>query len=247
MNRKLLGLAALCSLMLLGCNELGAPAAKKTLTTDKDKYSYAFGAFFGMQANQQLVARDSIDMDLDVFIQAFKERYNNDSAKFLMNDSTIFATLNEFSMKQQAEKAKKDSIAAEKSLTEQKDFLEKNKSAEGVVVTPTGLQYTVLQEGTGVAPGDSDIVSVHYVGTLLNGNEFDNSVKRGTPLEFPVTAVIPGWTEMLKLMKVGSKVKAWIPSELGYGALGRMPMIPGNSLLIFEMELLDTKAPEAAK
>lgn len=247
MNRKLLWIATICSFALMGCNEMGASTAKKSLTTEKDKYSYAFGAFFGMQANQQLVARDSIDLDLDVFVQAFKERYKNDSAKYLMNDSLIFATLNEFSMKHQAEKMAKDSIAAEKNLTTQKDFLEKNKSAEGVVTTESGLQYQMIHQGTGVVPTDTDIVSVHYTGTLLDGSEFDNSLKRGAPAEFPVNAVIPGWTEILKLMKTGSKVKVWIPSDLGYGPRGRMPMIPGHSLLVFEMELLETKAPEAQK
>ena len=90
-------------------------------------------------------------------------------------------------------------------------------------------------------------MKVHYTGTLLDGKEFDSSVKRGEPLEFPINAVIPGWTEMLKLMKVGEKVTAWIPSDLAYGPYGRPPQIPGNSMLIFEMELIDTHAAEAPK
>ena len=121
---------------------------------------------------------------------------------------------------------------------------EKNKTQEGVVTTASGLQYKVLKEGTGEIPNDSSIVSVHYTGTLLDGKKFDSSVDRGKPMEFPVRAVIPGWTEMLKLMKTGSKVQAWIPSELGYGAR-KMSAIPANSLLVFEMELLEIKAPEA--
>ncbi len=241
MNIRMLLAVGLCSAVLFGCDEMGGAASKKTLVTEKDKYSYALGAHFGTQAHFQLVERDSIDLDLAVFVQAFMERYKQDSAKYLMTDSVVFATLNEFSMKKQQEKMVKDSIAAEANLVAEKTFLEKNKTQAGVVSTASGLQYKVITQGTGAVPGDSSIVTVHYTGTLLDGKEFDSSVKRGQPAEFPIAAVIPGWTEMLKLMKVGSKVQAWIPSELAYGPRGRMPMIPGNSLLVFEMELLGTK------
>ena len=126
-------------------------------------------------------------------------------------------------------------------------FLAKNKTAEGVVVTESGLQYKVITEGKGESPNDSSTVSVHYTGKLLDGSEFDSSVKRGQPAEFPVRAVIPGWTELLKLMKTGEKVVAWIPSELAYGTYGRPPLIPGNSVLEFEVELLSVNAPDSVK
>ena len=113
------------------------------------------------------------------------------------------------------------------------------------MTTESGLQYKVITEGTGATPADGDIVKVHYTGTLLDGTKFDSSVDRGEPLEFPIGAVIPGWTEMLKLMKVGGKVTAWIPSDLAYGPRGRGPQIPGNSALVFEMELIDTHAADA--
>ena len=133
-------------------------------------------------------------------------------------------------------------IAAEKNKAEGEAFLAKNKTAEGVVTTASGLQYKVETEGTGATPTDEDKVKVHYTGTLLNGEKFDSSIDRGQPLEFPVTAVIAGWTEMLKLMKVGEKVTAWIPSELAYGPRGNRA-IPGNSVLKFEMELLEVIPP----
>ena len=229
MNKKLIIAAGALAFALTGCDQLcQGPKTKTALVTDKDKYSYALGAHFGNQARFQLVTRDSIDLDLDLFIQAFKERYNEDSAHFLMNDSTIFQTLTDLSQARQAEKNKKDSLAAEANKAAGEAFLAKNKTEEGVVTTESGLQYKVITEGTGATPADGDIVKVHYTGTLLDGTKFDSSVDRGEPLEFPIGAVIPGWTEMLKLMKVGGKVTAWIPSDLAYGPRGRGPQIPGN-------------------
>lgn len=248
MNKKVIVAAGALALVLTGCDQLcpnQGPKTKTTLVTEKDKYSYALGAHFGNQAQFQLVARDSIDLDLDLFIQAFVERYKQDSAKYLMADSTIFQTLTELSQSRQAEKARKDSIAAANNKAAGEAFLAQNKTAEGVVTTESGLQYKVMTEGTGVTPSDSDVVKVHYTGTLLDGTKFDSSIDRGEPLEFPIGAVIPGWTEMLKLMKVGEKVTAWIPSDLAYGPRGRGPQIPGNSTLVFEMELIDTHAPGA--
>lgn len=248
MNKKMLLAAGAIALAMTGCDQLNqAPKAKTALVTDKDKYSYALGAHFGNQAHFQLVTRDSIDLDIDVFIQAFKERYNEDSAHFLMNDSIIFQTLTDLSQARQNEKNKKDSLAAEANKAAGEAFLAKNKTAEGVVTTESGLQYKVIVEGTGATPADGHIVKVHYTGTLLDGTKFDSSIDRGEPLEFPISAVIPGWTEMLKLMKVGEKVTAWIPSDIAYGPRGRGPQIPGNSTLVFEMELIDTRSAEEPK
>ena len=250
MNKKLIIAAGALAMMMTGCDQLcpskSAPA-KANLVTEKDSNSYAFGAHFANQVYQQLIARDSLELDVDIFVQAFRDRFSQDSSKVLMNDSMVFATLMNIQQKKQDEMRKKDSIANETRKAENAAFFEKNKTAEGVVTTESGLQYKILTEGTGATPGDSDIVKVHYTGTLLDGKEFDSSVKRGEPLEFPINAVIPGWTEMLKLMKVGEKVTAWIPSDLAYGPYGRPPQIPGNSMLIFEMELIDTHAAEAPK
>ncbi|MCL4102128.1 FKBP-type peptidyl-prolyl cis-trans isomerase FkpA/FKBP-type peptidyl-prolyl cis-trans isomerase FklB [Fibrobacter sp. UWH9] len=250
MNKKMLLAAGAIALAMTGCDQLcqgSAPAKKTALVTEKDKYSYALGAHFGNQAHFQLVTRDSIDLDIDVFIQAFKERYNEDSASFLMNDSVIFQTLTDLSQSRQKEKEMKDSIAAANNKAAGEAFLAQNKTAEGVVTTESGLQYKVITEGTGATPADGHIVKVHYTGTLLDGTKFDSSVDRGEPLEFPIGAVIPGWTEMLKLMKVGEKVTAWIPSDIAYGPRGRGPQIPGNSTLVFEMELIDTHSADEPK
>ena len=248
MKTKLIVAAGAIAMLMGGCDQFCAEqgsGTKTSLVTDKDKFSYALGAHFGNQAHFQLVTRDSIDLDIDLFVQAFKERYQQDSAKYLMTDSVVFANLMELQKKNNDERAKKDSIANEGRKAAGEAFLATNKTAEGVVTTESGLQYKIITEGTGATPGDSDIVKVHYTGTLLDGTKFDSSVDRGEPLEFPINAVIPGWTEMLKLMKVGEKVTAWIPSGLAYGPHGRGPQIPGNSLLVFEMELIDTHAANA--
>lgn len=129
-----------------------------------------------------------------------------------------------------------DSAAA---LEEEKAFMEKNGKAEGVITTASGLQYQVLTAGKGgERPGPKDVVRVHYEGKLLSGKVFDSSIARGEPIEFPVDQVIPGWTEALQLMEIGSKFRLFIPSKLGYGPHGAGSVIPPNATLIFEVELI---------
>jgi len=118
-------------------------------------------------------------------------------------------------------------------------FLEQNKKRPGVITLPDGLQYEIITKGTGPIPTAKDTVSANYIGTLINGTEFDNSYKRGEPLTIPVSGVIRGWTEALELMPVGSKWKLFIPSDLGYGDRGAGGAIPGGAALIFEIELLN--------
>ena len=139
--------------------------------------------------------------------------------------------LQEMAMKKQQETAETNAKAG-------KEYLEKNKSAAGVKTTASGLQYIVEKEGTGPSPKKDDVVKVHYKGTLTNGEQFDSSIERGQPAEFPVGGVIPGWTEALQLMKVGGKAKLFIPAELAYGPSGR-PGIPPNSVLLFDVELIE--------
>lgn len=125
-----------------------------------------------------------------------------------------------------------------------KTLLEENAKRDGVITTKSGLQYEVVQKGTGAKPGEKDIVKVNYEGKLADGKVFDSSIQRGEPVEFAVNTVIPGWVEALQLMQVGEKVKLYIPSELAYGANGVPPVIPPNSVLIFDVELLDIKKPD---
>lgn len=120
-------------------------------------------------------------------------------------------------------------------------FLADNKAKPGVVTLPSGLQYIVEKQGTGRKPSATDTVECHYRGTLIDGKEFDSSYKRGQTASFPVNQVIPGWTEILQRMPVGSKYKVFIPSDLGYGPRGAGADIPPNSALIFEIELISIK------
>jgi len=132
--------------------------------------------------------------------------------------------------------------AAAAAVEEEKKFMAENGKKDGVITTASGLQYEVLQAGNGGdKPGPRDVVKVHYEGKLLNGNIFDSSIQRGEPIEFPVNQVIAGWTEALQLMEVGSKFRLFIPAKLGYGAQGAGNVIPPNSALIFEVELLGFK------
>ena len=212
-----------------------ATVQKDTLVTPKQRYSYALGMDMGH-------ALKNVDADIDEEILLRSIRDQMDGKTPMMSDSDAQKSLQELLVQIQQKKEQKTVEAAKKALDDEKAFLEKNKTQAGVVTTASGLQYKIVKEGTGAVPGDSSIVTVHYTGTLLGGKEFDSSIKRGQPAEFPVGAVIPGWSEMLKLMKVGEKVQAWIPSELAYGPRGRLPMIPGNSLLVFDVELLGVKA-----
>lgn len=129
----------------------------------------------------------------------------------------------------------------EKSNEEQENFLKENSAKEGVVTLPSGLQYLILEEGTGEKPTSHSVVTVHYEGSLINGKVFDSSYKRGAPATFGVGQVIAGWTEALQLMPVGSKWRLFIPSELGYGARGAGGSIPPHSTLVFDVELLSKR------
>ena len=193
------------------------------------------------------IANINVPLKLDVIIAAIHDEVDS-SRTVLMTDSTAEAALQDLLLKMQQQKQADEKAAAKKALDEQAAFLAKNIMDSTVKTTPKGVQYKVLKDSAGISPKASDKVKVHYIGSLLNGTEFDNSVKRGDPLEFPVNAVIEGWQDLLQVMKEGMKVKAWIPSALAYGEAGVPPLIPANSLLVFEVELLKVYAetPDSA-
>jgi FKBP-type peptidyl-prolyl cis-trans isomerase len=158
-----------------------------------------------------------------------------------MADSTMQATLMAFQVRMMGIQHERDSIAGIENRSTGEQFLAGNKGKDGVKTTASGLQYKVLKEGTGPRPQPTSQVTVHYKGTLLDGKQFDSSYDRREPATFPLNRVIPGWTEGVQLMTVGSKYQFWIPSDLAYGPQGSPPTIPPNSTLVFEVELLSFK------
>lgn len=211
------------------------------LTDEKSRVSYAIGMMLG----QNFFKRNNLDtnsVDMDIVAQGLKAIQSG--ATPLLSPEEMKATLTsfqkEFAAKQQAQRAQE----AIKNKADGAAFLAANLKNPGVVSLPDGLQYQVITNGSGSIPSPTDRVSVNYRGTLIDGTEFDSSYKRGKPAEFPVNAVIHGWTEALEKMPVGSKWKLFIPSDLAYGESGR-PGIPPNSVLIFDIELLSTLAAPA--
>jgi FKBP-type peptidyl-prolyl cis-trans isomerase FklB len=212
-----------------------APAALKT---DKDKTSYAIGSDLG---NKLKMA--SIDVDPAILSRAIKDVLTG--GKPAMTDEEVHAKLMELSkqVQQAQQEAQKKQMEANKVLGEKNRkegdaFLAENKSKEGVVALPSGLQYKILKAGDGPKPTTADTVTCNYRGTLLDGKEFDSSYKRGQPASFPVTGVIKGWTEALQLMPAGSKWQLFIPADLAYGDRQAGPDITPGSTLVFEVELL---------
>jgi len=214
------------------------------LSDDKSKVSYAIGMAYGQNLFKRM-GLGTNDIDIDTLVQGMKA-IQSGTTPLLTEDemqTTLKAAQKEFAAKQQAVREKE----AAKNKADGDAFLAANQKNAGVVTLPDGLQYLVVTNGTGPVPAPGDRVSVNYRGTLIDGTEFDSSYKRGQPAEFPVTAVIHGWTEALEKMPIGSKWKLFIPPDLAYGEHGR-PGIPPNSVLIFDIELLGTKAtpPPAA-
>jgi FKBP-type peptidyl-prolyl cis-trans isomerase FklB len=213
-----------------------------TLKTDKDKQSYAIGLNIGKS-----MKHDGVDIDTAVLARGIKDAVAG--GKVLMTDDEIKATLTALSASLKKASEAKAAALGNKNKTEGDAFLAANKSKDGVVALPSGLQYKILKEGSGPKPTASDSVVCNYKGTLLDGTEFDSSYKRGQPATFPVGQVIKGWTEALQLMPVGSKWQLFVPSDLAYGPRSPGGEIGPNSTLVFEVELLSIQAkpePKAA-
>lgn len=215
-------------------------AFAQELKTEKDKVSY----MVGMDVGKGLASiKDEIDMA--VVIQALQASVKGD--KTALTQEEALKVRQDFMTKLQAKRAAEEKAKAETNKKAGDDFLAKNKAKKGVTTTASGLQYEVLKAGTGPKPKDTDTVQVHYTGTLLDGTKFDSSVDRGEPATFPLKGVIPGWTEGLQLMPVGSKYKFFIPAALAYGENGPGPIGP-NATLTFEVELIKIVPPaETAK
>lgn len=235
---KLLSIT-LVGTVLFSCNKSGV--TNKALNTQLDSVSYAIG----MDVARNIKTNAS-EIDKDIFIQGLVNVL--DSTSMLIEEEKAREVINVYFKSKQEEARAKQQAEALKKVEEQfndnkvagENFLEENKTKEGVQTTASGLQYIVLKEGTGEKPEAASKVKVHYHGTNIDGEVFDSSVDRGTPSEFLVNQVIKGWTEGLQLMPVGSKYKFFIPQELSYGAFPRQGgKIKPFDALIFEVELLE--------
>jgi FKBP-type peptidyl-prolyl cis-trans isomerase len=221
-----LTVAAVLVFVSVGCN-------KVSLDNDKSKGSYAIGQQIGKSLKMQ-----NADIEVKALVAGLNDALEGKDGKLKPEEMQgALQKMQEAAMAKAMEAAKENEKKGD-------EWLAKNKAKPGVKSTESGLQYEVVTEGDGASPKDTDVVKVHYTGTLITGEKFDSSVDRGEPAEFPVNGVIPGWTEALKIMKKGAKYKLASPAKLAYGAQGR-PGIPPNSTLLFDVQLIDIKAPAA--
>jgi len=220
-------LSILCLSALIACNGQKGKT-KVDLNSKSDSVAYAIGASIGGS-----MKKDGLDsLNLDILKQGLNAALHGDSVMIdpMQSQMVIQAYL------QDKQKSK-----GEANLAIGKKFLAENKSKPGVVELPDGLQYQVFKEGTGAMPALTDTVTVNYVGSLIDGTEFDGSKDHGGPQPWPVSGYIKGWSEALQMMKVGSKWKLFVPAALAYGERGNGPKIQPNSTLVFELELLAIK------
>lgn len=221
------------SLTLLGGILYFASCQQKSSTSSKlenelDSVSYSLG----VSVAQNLKMSGMEEINADLFAQGIEDMMKTDTPQIIpaVADQLINSYLTELRTR-----------ASEKSKKESEDFLAENKEKDGIDTTESGLQYEVIQQGSGATPDENDQVTVHYTGKTINGNIFDSSVERGEPVTFNVGQVIPGWTEGLQLMQEGGKMRFYIPSELAYGTRGAGPDIPPHSALIFDVELISVE------
>lgn len=218
----------------------GGSHKSASLKSAVDSASYAIGISTGAGYKENLKTLPGGEANVDDLIAGFIQAIKGDSAAMKMTPQEAQQYLQTYFVEAQAREAAKSKEEGEK-------FLAENKTKEGVITTESGLQYQVITEGTGAKPTAEDRVKVHYTGTLLDGTKFDSSVDRGEPAEFGVSQVIKGWTEGLQIMPAGSKYIFWIPSELAYGERGAGQDIKPNSVLKFEVELLEVIKADAKK
>jgi FKBP-type peptidyl-prolyl cis-trans isomerase len=227
---SVLALAALCAVQF-SCGPKAGVQGKTSLKTFEEQKSYMMGVDIASNIKSL-----KTDVDFDALVQGLgdviKER------PMLIEKPTLDSIRQVFTMQLREQQMAGMKEASEKNAKEGDAFLAANKTKPGVVTTASGLQYVVEKMGSGPKPKATDKVKVNYEGTLIDGKIFDSSIKRGQPAEFQVNGVIPGWTEALQLMPVGSKFKLFVPSNLAYGDHGAGPEIGPGAMLIFEVELL---------
>ncbi len=224
---RLAASVAVLTLVLVGCDNTAA--VSPDLKTPAQKASYGIGLSMGKNLSQEGMD----DLDSQAVALGIEDALTKKDQR--LSDDELMEAFSFLQARAQERMSALNDAAAKAGA----DFLAENAKRDGVITTESGLQYEVIAKAEGAQPKVSDVVSVHYQGTLVDGSVFDSSIERGEPVEFPVGGVIPGWVEGLQLMSVGEKYKFYIPSELAYGAQSPTPAIPANSTLVFEVELLD--------
>ncbi len=218
-------------LLMLACSKESGQTAKTELLNSSEELGYTIGMDIGRSLTNL-----KKEIDLDAVLQGIQDQfYDRDP---LLTTKAALKIKQDFAQRQQEAAEAELKKLAEKNKKEGGAFLAKNKKKKGMITTASGLQYIVEKEGTGKTPKASDVASINYRGTLLDGTEFDSSYKRGKPSSFPVSGIIPGWQEALQLMKVGGKYRVFIPPSLAYGDRGAGPHIGPKATLIFDIELL---------
>lgn len=218
-------------------------AADSKFTDAKEKNSYAMGVMIANQIKKNL-QQGQFDISQETLLKAFTEAFTGKPT--LVTEAEATGIFRAYSQELQAKLQEKKKAEAEKNKKAGEEFLAANKTKEGVVTLPSGLQYKIIKQGDGPKPAATDMVVTHYKGTLIDGTEFDSSYTRGEPATFAANRVIKGWTEALQLMPVGSKWQLFIPSELAYGPSGQPPKIAPSSTLVFDIELISIKETPAA-
>lgn len=224
---RLAASVAVLTLVLAGCDNTAEVSSD--LKTPAQKASYGIGLSMGKNLSQEGMD----DLDSQAVALGIEDALTKKDQR--LSDDELMEAFSFLQARAQERMSALNDAAAKAGA----DFLAENAKRDGVITTESGLQYEVIAKAEGAQPKVSDVVSVHYQGTLVDGSVFDSSIERGEPVEFPVGGVIPGWVEGLQLMSVGEKYKFYIPSELAYGAQSPTPAIPANSTLVFEVELLD--------
>lgn len=215
------------------------------LEAKENRYGYSVGANIGLSLKRQGVNPSDGSMSLEAMVKGLRDAFG--PADLQLSDTEIKEALQTYQQEIMAKREADRKAAAETNMRASEAFLAENAKKEDVVTLESGLQYKVINSGTGTSPSAKDTVSVHYRGTLIDGTEFDSSYKNDTPATFQLNKVIPGWTEGLQLMKPGAKWKLFVPPALGYGAQGSRNIIGPNEALIFEVELLSVKAAPKPK
>lgn len=207
---------------------------KVTLKNEKDSISYIIGVDIANSLKNVGVE----EINYNNFVAGLNDAMEENELK--IEEAKLKPYMQQYFAKLQEKKRQEMEIKKVQNLEDGKKFLEENKEKEGIIVTESGLQYEIIEEGTGKSPEETSLVVCHYKGTFLDGTEFDNSYKNDKPAEFKLNGVIKGWTEGVQLMKEGAKYKFYIPAELAYGERGR-PNIEPNMALVFEIELIEVK------